>query len=133
MDDSCRRKLYVRKSDTIKGEKSLGVFAGEDIVKGQCVERVPTLKIESCPNDCLPNPLSDYVFASDDDKFSIVAFGYGSLYNHSKDHNVEYYQDTNDDRYFKFVAAKDIKKDDEIFINYGDGHSVNYLQSNENN
>lgn len=49
---------------------------------------------------------------------SATVLGYGMIYNHSENNNIEYLIDY-EDLCFRFQANKPIKKDEELFINYG--------------
>ena len=61
--------------------------------------------------------IRDYIFKKsiDSDK-SVVAFGYGSMYNHSDIPNASWKVV---DEYVKITCVKPIKKDEEIFLSYG--------------
>jgi SET domain-containing protein len=48
----------------------------------------------------------------------VVAWGYGSLYNHSNTPNADWL-DIENDMAFKFIAIKSIQPEEEICINYG--------------
>lgn len=119
--------IKVMEIKNLKNKYNLGVVALEDINSGITIERSPYLEIDPI-NNALAEPLNNYVFQShlNENKY-LVVFGYGSMYNHSKNNNVDYYLD-NQDRFFKYVTNKKIKKGDELFINYGDYHSVNTSQ-----
>lgn len=49
---------------------------------------------------------------------SATVLGYGMIYNHSNTNNIEYSIDYKD-FCFRFQANRPIKKDEELFINYG--------------
>ena len=52
--------------------------------------------------------------------FSVaVVLGYGMIYNHSSEANVDFDLDYND-FVFKYTTNQSIKKGEELFINYGD-------------
>lgn len=103
------QKTEVRKS-RIHG---WGVFATKDIEKGKVIEQCPFL-ITFGKNH---KKMQDYLFLRDS-KTGIIILGYGCLYNHSKKYNVEYLEDTKNEL-IEFVALKNIKKGEELFINYG--------------
>jgi hypothetical protein len=69
--------------------------------------------------------IEDYIFELDDD-YSLIAFGYCSMYNHVDDNNAEW--EILNDNQLVIKASKNIKKGEEIFINYGD----NYWKSRKN-
>jgi len=112
-----------------KGIAGYGVFAGKKYRAKQIVEISPFIEIHK---DHLQeingkkNPLRDYVFTSHLKKdHELVVFGNGSLFNHSNDPNVYYYHDQTKNRLLYYAASKDIEKGEELFISYGDKHSVN--------
>lgn len=51
------------------------------------------------------------------DDFVVLALGYGSLYNHSKSPNAKY-QISKKEKTITFTVTRNIKKDEEIYINY---------------
>lgn len=113
-------KIYLADS-TISGA-GLGVFAREDIKKGELIEESPVLVI---PGDELANltktKLFDYYFAwGKGFKDGAVALGLLSMYNHSYKPNAKYIKNL-DSNTISFVAIKDIKKELEILVNYN-GH-----------
>lgn len=64
--------------------------------------------------------LESYTYTSHlDNKKTIIVFGNGSLFNHSINNNLKYVYDKDMDRIIKYVATKNIKPTDELFINYG--------------
>jgi uncharacterized protein len=107
--NSCKKKLIeVRKSDI----HNKGVFSNYDIKKGDLVEVAPYIII----ND--KTPVLNYVFFYTKKKYYCFVLGYGSMYNHSADYNLDFY--VNDvDHDFEYYAKRDIKKGEELFINYG--------------
>ena len=110
-------KIYVDKSP-IHG---WGVFAKEDIMEGEVFEECPilTLPIEKGEITSL---LIDYRFnwpQGNDFEEQVVPLGYGSLYNHSDNANSFWISDL-ENRTFKFISNREIKKGEEIFVWYGD-------------
>lgn len=115
------RKVYVSESQTANAGR--GVFALEDIVKDEVIERAPALVL---PKEDYPllkqTKLLNYYFMWTDEKDqAAVAFGFGSLYNHSYQPNTTY-KKLKDDAIIEFVAIKDIKKGEEITVNYNYGN-----------
>lgn len=114
------KKVYVDKSK-IHG---LGVFANEDIPKGEIIEVVPISDLH-LPKGQNSNCLLDYRFnwpSGNTPETQVAAWGYGSIYNHSETPNANWI--SNMENYtFEFFAIKDIKKGEEICTYYGD---VNY-------
>ena len=108
------KKVYLSKSKVPKAGK--GIFAAENIEKGEIIEIAPILVLEfSDFIDTKWNLLFEYYFWLDD--FVVLALGYGSLYNHSQNPNCEYVINR-DQKTIKFTATQRIIKDEEIYINY---------------
>jgi len=99
------------------GKKGRGVFARTDIAEDTVIERIPVimLRVGEVYGDLHTSDLSDYIFSWGDDWVGL-SLGYGSMYNHSYDPNAVY--ECLDDRSQVFTALLDIKKGDEITINY---------------
>jgi uncharacterized protein len=97
----------------------LGMFANEDIRRGSIIENCPMILLEPAHLH-VGNPLWKYVFNAwyhRPNKTALV-LGYCSMYNHSDRPNVHYVQDC--DRMMKLIAIQQIKKGEEMFIDYGD-------------
>jgi hypothetical protein len=92
-----------------------GVFATRRFAKGRAVEVCPTLPL---PDGDVSGLLSDYVFKSLAEGEVLLILGYGMLYNHSTEPNLEYVQESADT--MTFVALKAIRPGDELFIDYGE-------------
>ncbi len=98
-----------------------GVFAGKNFAKGELIEVCPVLLLSeheihlawASHGSILERYYFDY-----DWKYSAIALGYGSLYNHSNNANADYSSNTNEEEVVIF-ARKKIKKGGQIFINYG--------------
>lgn len=114
-------KLYISDSKVIdpknpEFKSGKGVFAGENIKKGELIEVAPILVLNFEDFiDTKWNKLLEYYFWMDD--YVALALGFGSLYNHSKDPNAGYNLDRKKEN-ITFTAIKDIKKDSEILFNY---------------
>ena len=107
--------LYIKESN-IK-EAGRGVFTKIYIKKGVNVEKSCIVKI---PNNITENTvLNDYVFTNPYNKKEyFVAFGYGSMYNHSDEPNLHYYYDP-DENCIIYESLCDINADEELYISYG--------------
>ena len=95
---------------------SRGVFANKDYKKDDVIEICPTITEETSKFQGI---LKDYIFKYDD-KYSSLAFGFCSMYNHSDNYNALWTVLSKDQ--IKFYASKDIKKGEEIFTSYGDAY-----------
>jgi SET domain-containing protein len=102
-----QNKLLVKKSPV----HGYGVFAQKDIKRGELVEQCCCLVFDS-KEECL----IDYAFAFG--RKSTVLTGFGCLYNHSDDHNLNHELDMQN-RIMTFKARRAIKKGEELFVNYG--------------
>lgn len=105
--------VEVRKA----GKKGRGVFARRDIAKGAEIEKAPVIVLpsEDVFGYTRTSHLAHYVFNWKKNTFA-VALGYGSLYNHSYRPNARYYIEDKDTQVY--IAIADIKKGEEITINY---------------
>lgn len=104
-----QKKIYVKKSLT----HGYGVFAGQDFKKGDIIEECYVL-ISKRGGD---RALEDYYFDANGN-YALFT-GYGSIYNHSDDDNAEY-KINNKRKIATITAYKKIKKDEEIFVSYGE-------------
>ena len=96
-----------------EGPRGRGVFATRTFEKGETVEVCPTVEISEGGGD-----LADYLFESTNEGMFLVVLGFGMLYNHSAEPNVDYYQD--DGSTLEFVALRRIERGEELTISYGD-------------
>jgi SET domain-containing protein len=101
---------------TIKqGRHGRGVFATRRFAKGDLVETCPTVEV---PDSDVTGFLRDYVFTSVKERDIVLALGYGMLYNHSADPNLEYVQE--EPTAISFFAIKAVQPGDELTIDYGE-------------
>ena len=113
-------KIYVK---PIEG-KGLGVFAREAIAEGETIEICPLMSLGKNPGHKNQDPFFNYRFsypregAHNGNQDMVVAWGYGSLYNHSNSPNTDWI-DHPTEKAFQFIAKKDIFPDEEITIHYG--------------
>jgi hypothetical protein len=98
-----------------------GVFAGKNFKRGELLEVCPLLVLDKYAAELAwiahGNIFERYYFDYND-QYSAIALGYGSLYNHSKNPNATYSINT-DSNELVIYALKNIKKDSQVFINYG--------------
>jgi len=101
----------IIKKDPVKGR---GVYAGEAIKAGRIIEVSHLLIVDQ---DEIGEELSRFVFHYKG-RMNAIGLGNGSLYNHSDKPNVTNYFDF-DNQQLIFEAIRDIKKGEELLINYG--------------
>ena len=97
-----------------RGRHGRGVFATRRFAKDEAVEVCPTLPLQDSD---VAGELSDYVFGSAEEGQVLLLLGFGMLYNHSAEPNLQYFQDEPDE--ITFVAARDVERGEELTIDYG--------------
>jgi uncharacterized protein len=116
-------------SDNFIGKSNIpdsgyGVFANKDYKKDDIVEINRFLEFSDNRTG-----LEDYVFKSHlDNTKNIIVLGNGSIFNHHDNNNVNYYF-MDGKGFFMYKANKDIKKGEEMYINYGS----NWFQNRQKN
>jgi len=98
-----------------QGRHGRGVFAERRFAEGDLVETCPTVQVRDRD---VTGTLRDYVFTSVKRGDVVLALGYGMLYNHSADPNLEYEQDEPDS--IAFFAIRTVRPGDELTIDYGE-------------
>ncbi|PIE66645.1 MAG: SET domain-containing protein-lysine N-methyltransferase [Deltaproteobacteria bacterium] len=98
-----------------------GVFTTRSIPADTTLEECPYLRIDA--DECAGS-LDDYVFnleSADEnggtEVYSLV-LGWGSLFNHSYQHNTEYWHDTDRDL-IVFHTIRKVPAGKQLFVNYG--------------
>lgn len=96
-----------------------GVFTSENINSGTTIENSPVIVLNGEERVLLDQTLlHDYIFLwGPDEKECCVALGYLSVYNHDYKSNAEYVMDFSG-RNIRITAVRNIKRGEEIFINY---------------
>lgn len=108
--------MKIKVSDA--GKKGLGIFAAKKIRKGQIIEICPVLILPKNDWGAIESTLlSNYVFDWGRGRCAI-ALGTGCLYNHSEYPNAEVEWIVGETT-LQYIAARTIRKDEEICINYG--------------
>ncbi len=96
-----------------------GVFTSQEIPAETTIELAPVILLDLDDTRAVHDTyLHDYYFLWGD-MGSAIALGYGSLYNHSRSPNADFYMDF-EMEHIKFFALKDIPAGKEILINYTD-------------
>jgi hypothetical protein len=111
-------KIYISHSK-IQG---MGVFASEKISEGEIIEECPIYDL-NIPFGHSSPVLIDYRFnwpqTHENWEKQVLAWGYGSLYNHSITPNA-LWRSNLENQTFEFYCVKDINPDEEILVYYGD-------------
>lgn len=112
-------KIEIKKSQIPNAGR--GVFARVPIKKGKLIEECPVLVVPRKDYHALKKTvLYNYYFMWGKVTCGIC-FGFGSIYNHSYKPNATYKKDIKND-IIRFVAIKNIKKGEEITVNYNYGN-----------
>lgn len=124
-------KIYISQSKILSAGR--GVFAKVDIMKGEVIEQCPF--IEFPEDDALvinDSMLIAYIYYLGKNKErSMILLGFGSIYNHSDKPNAKY-KERYKDNIVDFIAINQIKKNEEITVNYiqsDDKHSPLWFES----
>lgn len=117
-------KIYISQSKIKNADR--GVFATEEIKKGDLIESCPIIKTPEKDYPFLKKTrLRNYYFMWDkNNKKVAICLGFGSIYNHSYEPNATYKKQFKENL-IDFIAIKDIKKDEEIRVNYNFGNPNN--------
>lgn len=97
--------------------KIRGILAAKDIKKGQVIERCPVVLMPIKHDTYIEQTTLKHYYFEWNKKNSAVVLGYGSLYNHSYAPNAQYVYNYHK-KLMVYRALKDIKKGEEVFINY---------------
>ncbi|MGB3799329.1 MAG: SET domain-containing protein [Lewinella sp.] len=108
--------IYVRPSP-LGGR---GVFTAQDIEEGTVVELAPVIILSAEDRVTIHGTaLHDYYFLWAGEG-AAIALGYGSLYNHASEGNLDFEMDYINDQ-IRFAAARQISAGEELLINYVEG------------
>lgn len=98
--------------------KGRGIIAINNIKKGTIIERAPVIILpDSDWKHIKRTELDNWNFYWNKKGDFVIVLGYGSLYNHSYTPNAYYLPDFKN-KEMLYIALKDIKKNEEILINY---------------
>ena len=119
---SLHQKIEIRQSQI--PEAGRGIFARQPIRKNELIEECPVLVVPRKDYPILKKTiLRNYYFMWG--KITCgICLGFGSLYNHSYTPNATFKQDIKN-HVVRFVAIKDIKKCEEVTVNYNYGDPDN--------
>jgi len=113
-------EVYVKDTETEKGR---GAYALRDFKEGELVEECPVI-ILLRPIDLLPPRLKTMVFnwgaLTNTSASSALSLGFGSMYNHANPASLRYEANL-ENQSMRYFAVRDIKKDEELTINYNAG------------
>lgn len=100
-----------------------GVFAAQDIKKDEIIETCPVVIIPKSDVSNLKNSIlvNYYFYFGEKKELLAIALGFGSIYNHSYEPNATYKKKSKD-KVINFIAIKDVKKNEEITVNYNYGN-----------
>lgn len=121
--------LYLAPS-TVPGA-GRGVIAGKSFNKGQRIEETITISFKD--SDCAGCQLDNYAYITENEEYSMIKFGAGSLYNHHNIRNVDYHWSHSEtvepsiihpEPYSIFTptvfkAMENVKAGHELFVFYG--------------
>lgn len=95
-----------------------GVFTYSFIPANTLIEIAHCIPISQDEREGLKTMLR-YDYTHDDD-ISYVALGFGSIYNHSDDYNVDWV--TQDDNKIVYTTNRDVHQNEELLISYGENY-----------
>lgn len=111
--------LFINSSN----KRGRGVFTTKNIKKGTIIEISPVIVLSEKERKTIEKTLLfHYIFEwATDKKKACVALGYISMYNHSYNANCEYEMEFGK-KQMTIKTVKNIKKGEELFINYNAVH-----------
>jgi len=114
-------KIYVSESKIKNAGR--GVFASQDINRDEVIEICPIIEVPlNDVSNLKESILVNYYFSFDDGKDLLaIVLGFGSVYNHSYEPNTTY-KKMSKDKVIEFKTIKNVKKDEEITVNYNYGY-----------
>lgn len=115
-------KIYVAQSKIANAGR--GVFARRDIKKGGVIERCPVIEVPLNDVSNLTESIlvTYFYYLGKNKEHVLITLGFGSIYNHTYTPNAAYKQKLKEG-IIEFAAIKDIKKDEEITVNYNPENS----------
>lgn len=108
------KKIIIKETK----ESGRGVFSSRLIKKGETIEISPLLIIPHFDYNALKTTIISFYWYSFDGRSCAIGLGSASLYNHSEKNNADF-SINKKSKTIKIKATKDIKKGQEVLINYG--------------
>jgi uncharacterized protein len=111
-----------------------GIIASRDIRKGEVIEKCPLILYPVSQDDLIEKTVLGKYYYDWSKEYGCIVLGYGSLINHSYTPNTKYYHNYTS-KVLTYRAIKDIKKGEEILVNYNwdpasqtplEGHLIDY-------
>lgn len=106
-------KLIIK--DSLIPNSGRGVFSNKDFKKGDIIEICPLISDKRENID--KSIVRDYTFKNKFKDEEVIVFGLCSIYNHSDNNNI--YHDQDGKGNMVYTAIRDIKKGEELYVNYG--------------
>jgi uncharacterized protein len=117
-------KVYVSKSKILNAGR--GVFARCDIKINEIIERCPIIEVPKYDTSNLTESIlvTYFFYFGKNKERSAIALGLGSIYNHTYKPNAKF-KIRQKNMFVDFIALENIKKGNEITINYYNGNPQN--------
>ena len=117
-------KVYMKQSKIVNAGR--GVYASRAIKKDEIIERCPVIAVpqHDAANLTESMLITYFYFFGKKKEQSLIALGFGSIYNHTYQPNAMY-KIQQKEKTIDFIALTDIKKDTEITVNYKGEKSKN--------
>lgn len=109
-------RLYIDKSSL--HEAGYGVFTRGFIPKNTIIEVAHTIRLPVNEREHLTT-LLQYDFQCPDPNYTLIAMGFGGIYNNHKNYNVDWVP-SNDT--VKYTTNKNVYPGEELFVYYGDNY-----------
>lgn len=113
------QKIYITNSKIPKA--GLGVFAVKSLKTNEVIEICPIIELRGEAKILQKSKLFNYYFLWGNKKHCAIALGFGSIYNHSYEPNATYKKNYKNNT-IDFIAIKNIKRGEEITVNYNYGN-----------
>ena len=102
----------------------VGVFCLDNILKDEIIEICQLIILNEKDTQIIDNTFLYNYYFSWEKNGSAICLGSGSLYNHSIEPNAKYIKEFDDNK-ITFIAIKDIKKGEEVLVNYNGNPNSN--------